>query len=360
MKLADLIRRYRWELEERYGSSLLPEQRRALDAILVCGTPQAGQSFMACPDCGADHWHNHSCGHRSCPQCQNHLSTQWLERQRAKLLPVPYYLVTFTVPEQLRPTAYNHQVIFYEALFTAAIRTIQTVASNPKHLGAEPGITAVLHTQTRRLDFHPHIHLIIPAGGIDTKEKLWKPGKRDYLFPVDVLKKLFREKLLARLRDEELTYSRELHQKNWNVNVRAAGQGEHALEYLSKYLYRGVISENNIISDDHGQVTFAYREGGTNLRKTRQLPAAEFLFLILKHVLPKRFRRTRDYGFLHGNAKAKLRTLQIILHVDIPARPPKPRPSIPCPKCGADMIIVYTLKKRACPTRGSPKKASAA
>ena len=360
MKLADLIRRYRSELEERYGSSLLPEQRRALNAILVCGTPQAGQSFMACPDCGADHWHNHSCGHRSCPRCQNHLTTKWLERQRAKLLPVSYYLVTFTVPEQLRQLIYDHQSALYEGLFTAAITTVQELAANPKHLGAEPGITAVLHTQTRRLDFHPHIHLVIPAGGIDTKEKIWQPGKRNYLFPLAPLKELFREKFLALVRDEGFTYSHELHERDWNVNVHAAGQGEHVLEYLSKYLYRGVISEQNILSDHNGQITFAYREGGTNLRQTRQLPAVEFLLLILKHVLPKRFRRTRDYGFLHGNAKAKLHTLQLILHVDIPIRPPKPRPSIPCPKCGADMVIVYTLKKKACPTRGSPKRATAA
>ncbi len=360
MNLADLIRRCRPEMEERYGSSLLPEQRRALDAILACGTPEAGQSLMACPDCGTTHWHNHSCGHRNCPQCQNHLATQWLERQRAKLLPISYYLVTFTIPEQLRQTAYNHQLTVYEAIFTAAVRTIRQVAANPKHLGAEPGMTAVLHTQTRRLDFHPHLHLVVPAGGIDVKQKLWKPGKRKYLFPVAVLRKLFREKLLAILRDAGLSYARELHQRDWVVHIRAAGHGEHAFEYLSRYLYRGVISEKDIISEDDGRITFAYREGGTNLPKTRTMPTLDFLFLILKHVLPKRFRRTRDYGFLHGNAKAKLRVLQLLLKADVKIPQQKPRPPIPCPKCGCAMNLAYTLKKKIHPARGSPQRSNVA
>ena len=339
MELADIIRRYRGQLESKYGSQLLPEQRRALDAIVVCRTPQAGQSLAGCPACGTTHYHNHSCGHRSCPQCQNHLTTGWLERQRKKLLPVPYYLVTFTLPRELRSTAYCRQRIVYEAMLKAAVSTIQDVAASPKHLGAEPGITAVLHTHARNLDYHPHIHLVVPAGGISTKEKLWKAGKRKYLFPVNILRILFREKFLTALRDAKLYYQRELHKRHWVVHIRAAGQGEHALEYLSKYLYRGVVSERNIISDNAGQITFAYRESKTNRRRTRTLPAADFLFLLLKHVLPKRFRRSRDYGFLHGNAKKKLLAIQLLLRV-IPV-PVKviPRPPITCPKCGTPMII---------------------
>lgn len=359
MKLADLVSRYRSELESKYGSRLLPEQRQALDAITDCQTERSQSSLAVCPKCHKKHWHHHSCGNRSCPQCQNHLSTQWLDRQRVKLLPVPYYLVTFTIPSQLRTTVYSHQRLLYEALFTAAVATVQEVASNPRHLGAEPGITAVLHTNTRRLDYHPHIHLLIPAGGLDTKEQLWIPGKRDYLFPVAALRKLFRGKFLAVLRNNRLPYSKDMHAQDWCVNIRSAGFGEHALEYLSRYLYRGVISEDNIIAEINGKITFTYREGGTHIRKTRTLPAADFLYLILQHVLPKRFRRVRDFGFLHGNAKQKLRTIQLLLKAPIQILPTKPsKRAIPCPRCGTDMDILLTRKRKKHNyyARGSPGK----
>lgn len=357
MKLADIIRRYRAELERQYGSELLPEQRRALDSIACCQHPQAGQTLMGCPACGTTHVHNHSCGHRSCPQCQNHLTTGWLGRQRKKLLPVPYYLVTFTLPRELRKTAYHNQRVVYEALMKAAVKTIQSVAADPRHLGAEVGITAVLHTHARNLDFHPHVHLVVPAGGIDTKERLWKAGKRGYLFPVDVLKILFREKFLAALRKARLYYLKRLHKRDWVVNIRAAGHGEQALEYLSRYLYRGVIHEKNIISDNAGQITFAYRESKTDRRRTRTLPAPEFLFLLLKHVLPKRFRRSRDYGFLHGNAKKKLTAIQLLLHASPKPSPVISKPPVACPRCGTDMVVLFIHKATRYHRRLPPKRA---
>jgi hypothetical protein len=357
MELADIIRRYRTELESQYGPELLPEQRRALDSISRCQRPHAGQSLMGCPACGSTHWHNHSCGHRSCPRCQNHLTTEWLERQRKKLLPVAYYLVTFTLPLELRKTAYCRQRTAYEALIKAAVGAMQTVAANPRHLGAEIGITAVLHTNARNLDYHPHVHLIVPAGGIDTKAGVWRTGKRDYLFPVDVLKILFREKFLAALRKAKLYYPKGLHKRPWVVNIRAAGYGEHALEYLSRYLYRGVIHEKNIISDNGGQITFAYRESKTDRRRTRTLRAAEFLFLLVKHVLPKRFRRSRDYGFLHGNAKAKLIAIQLLLRAAPRPALKIPKPPVACPKCGTAMVVLFTKKATRQYRRLTPKRA---
>ena len=357
MKLADIIRRYRPELERQYGCELLPEQRRALDSIARCQRPEAGQSLMGCPACGTTHVHNHSCGHRSCPQCQNHLTSEWLARQRKKLLPVPYYLVTFTLPRELRHAAYKNQRVVYESLLSAAVRAIQTVAADPRHLGAEVGITAVLHTHARNLDFHPHVHLVVPAGGIDTKERLWKAGKRHYLFSVDVLRILFREKLLAALRKTGLYYPKALHNRQWVVHVRAAGRGEHALEYLSRYLYRGVLSEKSIVADSEGQITFSYRESKTNRRRTRTLPAPEFLLLLLSHVLPKRFRRSRDYGFLHGNAKAKLIAIQLLLKASPKPSPLISKPPIACPRCGADMVVIFIQKATRKHRRLPPKRA---
>lgn len=360
MKLADLFVRYREELERKYGALLLPEQRRAIEAILKCRTPACGESLAVCPDCNRYHWHAHSCSHRSCPQCQNQTATQWLDRQRQKLLPVRYYLLTFTLPSQLRHTAYRNQKKVYDALFKASSETIRDIASNPKHLGAEPGMTGVLHTHSRRLETHPHTHFVITGGGIDSKQNLWVPGRRKYLFPAAVLKRVFRGKFLEELRKAGIHYPKRLHNIDWVINVRAAGKGEPALQYLSKYLYKGVIQERNVLYDHDGHITFEYEEGKTGRRLTRTLPAADFLFLILKHVLPKGFRRSRDYGFHHGNAKRKLRTLQLLLKCCPPPLAEVVHRPLPCPRCGTAMIIVPPNRERqvlkGLRNKGSPKK----
>jgi hypothetical protein len=340
MKLADLFVRCRQELEDKYGSRILPEQRRAMESIVRCRNDGSATTLMVCPDCNTTFWHRHSCSHRSCPQCQHPSSTTWLNRQMSKLLPVRYYLLTFTLPSELRHKAYCHQIIFYEALFTAGIETVRSVAGNPIYLGAEPGMTAVLHTHSRRLEIHPHIHIIMRGGGLDRKKGLWIQGTRKYLFPKDVLKELFREKYLACLRDAGIQYPHHLHEMKWVIRIKAAGTGEPALKYLSKYLYRGVIQERNILSDTKGEITFEYEESATKSRKTRTMPAVDFLFLILKHVLPKRFRRSRDYGFLHGNARKSLHRIQLLLHCNPPqALEPEPW-RVLCPSCGHKMIAV--------------------
>jgi len=198
-------------------------------------------------------------------------------------------------------------------------------------------MTAVLHTNSRRLDYHPHLHIVIPAGGFDRKNRLWKQGRRKFLLPVPVLRILFREKFLARLRHAGLRYAPSLHRRHWVVHVRAAGRGEPALEYLARYLYRGVISENDILTDHDGKITFRYLDASLGAFRTRTLPAADFLQLVLQHVLPKRFRRVRDYGFLHGNAKKLLTRIQILLRQPLPEVRPRARPPVRCSICGSTM-----------------------
>ena len=363
MKLAELFIRYRQELEDKYGSCLLPEQRRAMESIITCRTFGSATTLMVCPDCRKQYWHHHSCSHRNCPQCQNHSTTAWLNRQITKLLPIRYYLLTFTLPSQLRHPAYCHQKIFYNALFTASVGTIRAIAKNSRFLGAKPGMTAVLHTHSRRLEIHPHIHIIMPGGGIDEAESLWIQGRRNYLFPNTILKELFREKFLAGLRKAGISYPPTLHTIQWVVRIQSAGRGEPALKYLSRYLYRGVIQEQNLLDDTDGNITFEYEESATKLRKTRTLPAPDFLFLILKHVLPKRFRRIRDYGFHHGNAKKTLIRIQLILH-HAPPILPEPEPwKVLCLSCGAVLIAVARFPATAnnCThvirNRGSPMQA---
>jgi len=339
MELATLIENHRAAFEAKYADRLLPAHLQALDAICRCRTAAAGEVLARCTACGQTQWHPNSCGHRSCPKCQNVEVTRWLERQREKLLPVDYFLVTFTLPAQLRPLAWRHQRKVYGALFAAAIATLRTFGLDPKHLGADMGMTAVLHTHSRRLTYHPHLHVVVPGGGVDAKQGVWKRTRYRYLFNEIALAKVFRGKLLAQIAKAGLPIPAGVP-KQWVVDCRHAGQGESALEYLSRYLYRGVISQSNILGDNDARVSFRYIDGETGETRIETLPAEAFLWRIVQHVLPRGFHRVRDYGFLHHNARKTLQLIQLILQVVLKPLAPKERPSFCCCACGGAMKVI--------------------
>lgn len=338
MKLAAVIHQYQDALQAQYGSRLLPGHLHAIDAISRCRTPEAGELFVQCLDCGHATWRPRSCGHRDCPQCQNHEASVWLDRQQAKLLPVEYFMVTFTLPYELRHLAWDNQRLVYELLFACVSSTLKDFGLNPKGLGAHIGMTAILHTHNRRLDYHPHIHVVVPGGGVDKARKQWKKKKGKYLFNEFALAKVFRARFLEALNKSGLSVPGPLPDK-WVVHCTRVGKGFPALKYLSRYLYRGVISENNIVSSQNGNVTFKYTESSTGKTLYRTVRGEYFLWLVLQHVLPKGFRRVRDYGFLHGNAKNLLSLVQMVLHVFIEVCTPRPRPVFKCPRCHASMQI---------------------
>lgn len=292
-------------------------------------------------------WKYHSCGNRNCPKCQNHEATLWLQRQRDKLLPVTYFLLTFTLPEMLRSLAWNYQRIVYDIMFEASSKALRELAANPRHLGGEIAMTGILHTHTRRLDYHPHVHYVAPGGCLDRKKCLWKHSNPDFLLPVKALSRLFRGKFLHLLKESGFYFPEKLYKTDWVAHCKNKGNGENTLQYLSRYLYRGVISEKNILSDQNGKITFAYREHKTGKRKTRTLPGTEFLRLLLHHVLPKGYRRVRDYGFLHGNAKKTLTLLQCLLIPKISRLEKPKRPDFICPVCGEPMMIKACLVIRS-------------
>lgn len=338
MKLASIIHQYQDALQDQYGSRLLPGHLRAIDAISRCRTPEAGELFVQCPDCGHASWRPRSCGHRSCPQCQNHEASVWLDRQQAKLLPVEYFMVTFTIPHELRFLAWDHQTLVYDLLFACVCSTLKDFGLNPNGLAAHIGMTAILHTHNRRLDYHPHIHVVVPGGGVDEARKQWKKKKDTYLFSEFALARVFRARFLEASNRAGLSLPGPLPDK-WVVQCTRVGKGLPALKYLSRYLYRGVISENNIVSSRNGNVTFRYVESRTRKTLYRTVRGEYFLWLVLQHVLPKGFRRVRDYGFLHGNAKKLLSLIQMILHVLIQAHSLRPRPAFICPHCHTAMRI---------------------
>ena len=339
MQLASILHQYNDAFQAKYGSQLLPSHLRAIHAIRQCRTPEVGELFVQCPDCGHATWRPRSCGHRSCPQCQNHEASLWLDRQQAKLLPVDYFMATFTLPYELRSMAWDNQTIVYNLLFACVSSTLKDFGLNPKNLGANIGMTAILHTHNRRLDYHPHIHVVVPGGGVDKSRKQWKKKKDRYLFNEFALAKVFRARFLKALKNAGLCAPNSLPHK-WVVDCTHVGKGLSALKYLSRYLYRGVISENNIVSNQNGNVTFKYVESRTGKTRYLTLKGEDFLWLVLQHVLPKSFRRVRDYGFLHGNAKRLLSLVQMVLHVLIEACAPRSRPVFKCPKCQAPMKII--------------------
>jgi hypothetical protein len=343
MELAGLIQQYLPALEKNYGSRLLPSHRKAIDAMLRCRTADSGEIQWQCSDCLTSFRQPRSCGHRSCPKCQNHETSQWLDRQRAKLLPVEYFMVTFTLPRQFRATAWLHQTAMYNILLAAAVGTLKDFGLNPENLGAELGMTAMLHTHSRCLDFHPHCHVIVPGGGVDKARKQWKKIKGKYLFNEFALAKVFRARILDAMNEAGLSIPMCAPEK-WVVDCKHVGHGEPALKYLSRYLYRGVIHERNIVANQDGQVTFSYIDSDTGETRTRKLKGEDFLWLVIQHVLPKGFRRVRDYGFLHGNAKKLMWLVQLILRVVISAATVRERPCVRCPKCQAPMQIIGFIR----------------
>lgn len=345
--LSSIIQLFEAELLAQYCDRLLPSHRAALAAMKHCRTSASPKMRAQCRACDHQILIPHSCGHRSCPHCQHHESQQWLHSQLQKLVPGQYFLVTFTLPAAFRALAFANQSTLFSLLIQCAWQTLSTFAHNDKQLQGTAGAIAVLHTHSRRLDFHPHVHLLVPAAAIDAKKRLWRTkrakGKRPYLFNHKALAKVFRAKMLDAITTEGLPLPQRYAEK-WVVDCKNVGSGEKAVVYLGRYLYRGVIREKDILSCENGQVTFCYKEAKSGRTKTRKLSGAKFLWLILQHVLPKGFRRARNFGFLHPNSKRLLAVIQYFFGVD-PQRLLaliKPRPPITCPCCGAPMKITQT------------------
>jgi ferredoxin len=342
MQIKDLIERYEQSFLKRYENVLLPSHRKALDAILACHS-QCGECLVHCPSCEQRRTLALSCGHRSCPQCQHHLGDRWHERQASKLLPVQYFMITFTIPESLRTTAWRHQAIFYDILFKAAAETLRTIGKN--NHGMRVGMTGVLHTHTRLKTYHPHIHMVMPGGGLieDQGKTAWKSLSQNYLINEFAIAKVFRGILFRMLYEQHVPLPRRVEDKfvgdQWVAHVKRIGRGDKALKYLSRYLYRGVISENDVLHDDDGQVTFRYRDSTTRRMMEHRLPATSFLWRLMLHVLPRGFRRARDFGFLHGNAKLILQRIQLALHVRLP-KPTAKKRVIACRQCQHPLTVI--------------------
>ena len=337
--LAEIVAQYAPELLK--AEKLLPGQRAALSAFQNCRNAGSPKMQLVCDPCAREIWLPHSCGNRHCPHCQAHESQHWIDQQLRKLVPGHYFMITFTLPAEFRSLAWHNQRKIYELITRNAWDTVNTFSRNDKKLRGGAGAVAVLHTHSRRLDYHPHVHLVMPAVAFDAKSHLWREKDSRYLFCHKALSKVFRAKMLDSIRKAGLAFPKS-YPAGWVVDCKAVGSGQEALVYLGRYLYRGVLPEKNIVSNRDGLVTFRYQNSASGKMETRTSGGVAFLKLLLQHILPKGFRRARNYGFLHPNSKL-VKLVQWIKKVRVP--PPKPRPAVACPCCGNPLRILRTRVK---------------
>ena len=321
-ELADIFRAAGPRYREVHAGQMLPSHRRAMDDITNCRTAAFGGSLYRCDDCGALDYSYHSCRNRHCPKCQEERAQDWLHRTRARLLPCDHYLLTFTLPQQLRAVASSHQKVVYAALLREAAASVQTLALDPEWVGGTPGILAVLHTWSRTLDYHPHAHLLVTAGGLSSDGAAWvKPANPRFLAPGYMLSEIFRAKMRDAFAQAGVgtDIDPNVWTRRWTVHVQQIGSGDHATRYLSRYVYRVALSNHSLELFEHGRVTFRYTHARTHETRRLTLPVDVFIARFLQHVLPRGFTKVRYYGLLSPTGREDLERARHLL--DLHAAP---------------------------------------
>lgn len=289
-------------------------QHRAVWALQNCRTIIMGGHVRGCASCaGERHYAYHSCHHKSCPQCGRAATAQWVRREQSKLIPAPYFMVTFTLPAELRDLFFGLEAkAAYDAFFHASAATLSQTLANKKWLGAQQsGFTMVLHTWNQKMLFHPHLHCIVPGAGLDTQGHYVVVNKVDYLMPADALKKVLRHHFGAQMKALGLTCDPSVWRKSWGINVQAFGTGQNAIKYLGRYIYRSVIGDSRILSITDTHVTFQYQDRAAgNTTRTLTVSGIEFVKRYLRHVQPAKLRAVRYYGYHHPAAKKTRQRVQ--------------------------------------------------
>jgi hypothetical protein len=331
LEVADIFRAAGPEVCARLA--VLPSQQRAVQAIQQCRTAALGGQVYGCEQCGALQYSYHSCGNRHCPKCHGQQTERWLEQQRIRLLPCAYYLLTFTLPSELRSLARSEQKLVYGLLLSAAAASIQKLCADPQWLGAQPSLLGVLHTWTRAMLYHPHAHFLVSAGGLSDDGKEWLPAKNPkFLLPVQALSVIFRAKLRDGLKvaGKLEQVPPKVWQQKWVVHAQPAGSGQKVLDYLGRYVFRIAITQSRLESLQDGYVTFRFRDNQTQQIKRLRLPVAEFVQRFLQHVLPRGLAKVRHYGL--GASASRQRHDVALALLQLVAIPPW-APTYPLPTC---------------------------
>lgn len=348
----EIFRTFGPEYRRRFGAAMPAEHHKVIEAIVACRTERYGTTVYHCEHCGRVHPLPRGCGNRHCPGCQNDKNRRWLQRQLERQLPGHHFLITFTVPEELRPFLRSHQRIGYAALFAASAEAMKRLAKDPRFIGGEqPGFFGVLHTWGRQMQYHPHIHFVVPGGAIESRSGAWRASAVNFYLPVQALSRIVRSKFRDRMAKAGLLarIPAEVWRTDWNVNSQAVGSAEGALKYLAPYVFRVAISDSRIVKVDNGNVTFRYRKSGSNRPRTLTLDAMEFIRRFLQHVLPTGFMKVRHYGFLSPasaipleEVRAKIELAHGFTLTTPPAEVEPPRPML-CSACGEQLVYRYSI-----------------
>jgi hypothetical protein len=379
LEVADIFRRHGDAFRAEQGDRLSHAQRRVMAAIEICRTAALGGHVERCEDCGETRVAYNSCRNRHCPKCQGLARAQWLADRQAELLPVPYFHLVFTVPAPVGAIALQNKAILYDILFKAAAATVRIIAADPKHLGAETGMIAILHTWGQNLFHHPHVHGIVPGGGL-APDGHWRACRAGFFLPVRVLSRLYRRLFLQRLQAafdagalnffgdiaglaEPTAFAahlQSLRQVEWVVYAkRPFGGPQQVLDYLGRYTHRVAIANSRLVDCENGQVRFRWKDYRShNKSKVMTLDASEFIRRFLLHVLPDGFRRIRHFGFLaNAHRSTKLARVRAALDVPEPTTRAAPvdyreryalltgRSLDVCPCCGGQMVEIATLSR---------------
>ena len=388
LEVADIFRDHGSAWRQANAGHVSLDQLKAMSAIESCRTAALGGHVARCEKCAHTQISYNSCRNRHCPKCQGAAAKDWLAARQADLLPVPYYHVVFTLPTAIADIAYQNKAVIYDLLFKASAETLTTIAADPRHLGARIGITSVLHSWGSAMTHHPHVHMIVPGGGISLDGKSWISCRPGFFLPVRVLSRLFRrlflEKLIvahkaghlkffgnhAALADAQAfaAYLAPLRRAEWVVYAKRPFGGPQAvLAYLSRYTHRVAIANSRLIACDRTGVTFRwkdYRADGRDRQKIMTLATGEFIRRFLIHVLPKGFHRIRHYGFLASATKAaNLASAREKLNASVPhatttdaAAADADAPMRHCPRCGGRMHVIETFARGETPRhQPSPK-----
>jgi hypothetical protein len=389
LSVHEVLRRWAPAYLERFGAAMPTRQREVLQALVACRTPALGGALYYCPNCDHRHFSYHSCNDRHCPQCGGQDAQQWLDTNAALLLPVNYFLVTFTVPEGLRRWIRSHPSLGYDLLLAASSQALQDLAQNPKRLGATLGLLGVLHTWTRTLEYHPHVHYLVPGGGLTADQRQWVPTRPRFLLPVKALsdrcRTLFRQALQKQMPQALADLPAKVWQQRWVTHSAAVGSGQNALRYLSRYVFKTATGNRQLQLLPSGRLRWPFRHSATGAWCHIDLEPCEFIRRFLQHVLPPSFHRVRRFGWLHPARRAKLNRVRALLRTPprlsateqevwqppkqalqpdpVPLPPPQPPGPSPlrCPHCGHPLVLAGQWRPGqnrhallALPTSGRP------
>jgi hypothetical protein len=356
--MANIVCQYGTEYLSKFSESILPSHRKVLNHIASCRTPEMGGQKYLCKTCNKFHYSYHSCRDRHCPRCQNDRIDDWLEKQFELLFPVPYFMATITIPEALRPVFRSHQKKMYHLFFKASAESIMLLAKDKRFLGADTGMMGILQTWTRKLAYHPHIHFVIPGGGIRNNQ--WKYSKPDFFVHGKPLSRLIRGKFRAALKETGLydLIPEKVWKQEWVCDVKTVGNGQAVLKYLAPYVYRVAISDRNILRVKDERVMFRYKDSENDKFKTCTLDVFEFLRRFLQHVLPKGFVKVRYFGFLATKKRQNLDSIKELIGKRLfrqndwrtfgsqsTSYPKKPDKLMTCPDCGSVLVFVCEIPR---------------